>query len=617
MPVLLQEKSHLHLSSGSFESRILELSNIMTKKATLSGKTLRFYLKHIMRHKLLLMLSMLGIFVGVSSNLGFFYVLKLIIDKVTESAGPQIMLSEVTVLIWPFFGFLLLNMIGWRIGLYAMSLLEPKCISEIGDECFDVLHEQSFDFFSNQFVGSLVKKAARMAHSVEGFLDVIAIDFLQMSVRVFLAVVLLFIVSPLMGMVMIFWVLCFVLYNYKANVYKLLHYSLPAMEADSKVTAQLADTVSNSVNLKLFSTKKYEKERYKAVLKDREEKTISSWFFDQHVELVQNIFVIALEIFLLYFMLKLWHDGDLGVGDFVLVQGYVSEMFVFIWDFGRQLRRLYYSFADAEEMMEIMEQPVDVKDNPSAKELNIFHGEIVFDSVNFAYDESESVIDNFNLKIKSGERLALIGPSGGGKTTIVKLILRLFDVDGGRIIIDGQDISKVTQESLRRQIALVPQDPILFHRSLMDNIRYGKLDASDEEVVIASKLAKCHEFISSLPKGYKTFVGERGVKLSGGERQRVAIARAILSNAKILILDEATSNLDVHFEKLIQEALSNLIKNKTSIVIAHRLSTVTHMDRIVVVENGKIVEEGSHAVLMNNKDGLYKNLWSINVGAGL
>jgi len=224
------------------------------------------------------------------------------------------------------------------------------------------------------------------------------------------------------------------------------------------------------------------------------------------------------------------------------------------------------------------------------------------------------VVDNFNLEIKPGQTVALVGLSGSGKSTLMKLILRLHDIQKGKILIDGQDITKVTQESLRNQISLVPQDPILFHRTLMENIRYGRFNASDEEVIEASKLAHCDEFISKLHLGYETYVGERGIKLSGGERQRVAIARAILRNSPILILDEATSSLDSESEKYIQEALENLTREKTVIVIAHRLSTIKKVDRIVVLDKGKIIEDGSHLQLIKKNKGIYKQLWEIQVG---
>ena len=258
--------------------------------------------------------------------------------------------------------------------------------------------------------------------------------------------------------------------------------------------------------------------------------------------------------------------------------------------------------------------PHEIKNTDTATALKISKGEIKFKNVTFNFNENKAVLDNISCLIKPGEKIALVGPSGAGKTTFIRLILRLYNLTSGEIFIDNQNISQITQESLRENISLVPQDPILFHRTLKENIRYGKPSASDEEVVRASKLAHCDDFIENLPNKYETLVGERGVKLSGGERQRVAIARAILKNAPILILDEATSSLDSHSEALIQEALDNLMKGCTTIAIAHRLSTIRKMDRIIVMEDGKIAEEGTHEDLANRESGIYKELWELQVG---
>jgi ATP-binding cassette subfamily B protein len=263
-----------------------------------------------------------------------------------------------------------------------------------------------------------------------------------------------------------------------------------------------------------------------------------------------------------------------------------------------------------------MDKVSDVQDVLSAKQLTVSKGAIEFKKVDFGYNATRKILREISLSIKPGEKIALVGSSGAGKSTVTKLLLRLFNLNKGKILIDGQDIAKVTQDSLRQNIALVPQDPILFHRSLKDNIRYGKPDATEEELIAASKQAHCHEFITALPEGYDSLVGERGVKLSGGERQRVAVARAILMNAPILILDEATSSLDSESEALIQDALTKLMEGKTVIAIAHRLSTIMQMDRIIVMQEGRILDEGKHEDLLT-RDGLYKSLWSIQAGGFL
>jgi ABC-type multidrug transport system fused ATPase/permease subunit len=268
--------------------------------------------------------------------------------------------------------------------------------------------------------------------------------------------------------------------------------------------------------------------------------------------------------------------------------------------------------ADANEMTEILLTPHEVVDSEEAAALKVDKGIVEFRNVRFAYaDGGKTVLEDFCLKTGAGERVGIVGPSGGGKSTILNLLVRLYDLKGGQIEIDGQDIAQVTQSSLHRSIAYVPQDPILFHRSLMENIRYSRLEASDEEVVRAASMAHCHEFISAYPEGYQTLVGERGVKLSGGERQRVAIARAMLMSAPILVLDEATSSLDSESELYIQESLASLMIGRTVIAVAHRLSTIRKMDRIVVVKDGGIIEDGSHDLLVEIENGVYQELWNL------
>ena len=262
----------------------------------------------------------------------------------------------------------------------------------------------------------------------------------------------------------------------------------------------------------------------------------------------------------------------------------------------------------------VLDTPYEINDVAPNK-ISKVKGEVVFDNITYIYENNnQKVFDNFSLKINAGDKVALVGSSGAGKSTFVRLLMRLFNLEEGRILIDGVDIASISQKNLREEIGFVPQDPVLFHRTLMENIRYGKRDATDEEVKRAAGLAHCDEFIANLPKGYDTYVGERGIKLSGGERQRVAIARAILKNAPILVLDEATSALDSESEMLIQDALHNLIEGKTVIVIAHRLSTIKGMNRIIVIHNGKIIEDGTHNELVEIEGGTYKKLWNIQAG---
>ena len=363
----------------------------------------------------------------------------------------------------------------------------------------------------------------------------------------------------------------------------------------------------------LFSGQKFEKGLFNKVVNVWHKATIKLWLTDNLIWAGIGLFMVAIEGGLLYGGIVLWEQGLFTVGDFVLVQAYLLTTFDRLVAINRELRRFYSALADAGEMVAILETPHEIRDKKGAAALEVKGGEVWFDDVTFTFGDGTPILRQFNLTIAAGERVALVGPSGAGKSTITKLLLRLYDLKTGEIKIDRHDIAGVTQESLRSAIAFVPQEPILFHRTLMENIRYGRRDATDEEVVAAAKAAHCHEFIEALPLKYDTYVGERGIKLSGGERQRVAIARAILKDAPILVLDEATSSLDSESEAYIQDAFETLMQGKTVITVAHRLSTIMKMDRIVVMQGGAIVAQGSHLELIRER-GLYQKLWSIQAG---
>ncbi len=576
--------------------------------------TLRFHAKYVRRHWVLAVLAFVGVTGGAAGSMILPLFFKKFIDALSIGNHDQLVSLLILITVLSLAEWAL-----WRMSFYSMSVLEPRAMKEIADDCFEALHKHSFNFFNNQFVGSLVKRANRMARSFEDILDKLYYDFYTLSLRTVIAVIVFYTINPWLGVATFLWVCLFVSLHLVISNYKLTRYDLPKSQADTRVTAQLADTVTNNAPIKLFAQLPYEKKEFGKVSADWANKTKAAWFFSCHVESIQGVFMVGLNFLILYTALGMWEAGELTIGHFVLFQTYLFELFAQLWSFERVLRHFFESLADAEEMTVILQTPYEVVDRPGAKKLVAKKGEVRFENVSFSYndDEESSVVRHLSFTVQAGERIALIGPSGGGKTTITKLLLRLFDVDKGKVFIDGQDTALVTQDSLRSNIALVPQDPILFHRSLMENIRYGNLNASDAEVMRAAKLAHCHEFISKFPQGYGTLVGERGVKLSGGERQRVAIARAILADTKILILDEATSSLDSESEKLIKDALKVLMKGKTVFVIAHRLSTIVDMDRIIVLEKGKIVEEGGHKDLVQKKNGLYKKLWDLQVGGYL
>ena len=503
--------------------------------------------------------------------------------------------------------------VGWRTSTYFAAYVELKVMQDLAGTCFRYLHRLSFNFFNNNFVGSLVKRVNWFIRAYEGIADAFFWSLYLLVIRIGLMIFVVFQRSLVLGWSLTGWILCFLIINAFFVKYK-LNYDLKRNEAETKVNGILADTITNNINVKLFNGYNREVKSFENAVGQAVGWRRISWNLDIIFEAIQSFLMFALEIGIFYLAIGLWQKGLLTIGDFVLLQAYVIGLFSILWDFGRTIRRVYNNLADAEEMTTMLNTPPEIKDAPNAKKLAVTEGKIEFKDVDFNYNETRKIVSQLNLTINPKEKVALVGPSGAGKSTIIRLLLRMYEVSGGKILIDDQVISAAKMESLWENISMVPQDPILFHRTLMENIRYGKPDASDEEVVRAAKLAHCHEFIKEFPDAYNTFVGERGIKLSGGERQRVAIARAILHNAPILILDEATSSLDSESERLIQESLDTLIKGKTVLVIAHRLSTIMKMDRIIVVKNGKIAEQGTHQELLKKNGGLYDKLWKVQAG---
>lgn len=507
----------------------------------------------------------------------------------------------------------LVGWVFWRVATFSIIYFQTKVITDLSNMCFRYLHKHSFSYFNNNFTGSLVKRAGYFARAYEDIADKIIWDIIPIIVEMTVITIVLYTRSPILGIALTIWVIVFLIINWFLTKYK-LKYDILRSAAQTEVTGFLADTITNNVNVKLFCGYDREVQRYFDLNERVKKLKTFAWNLDSAFEAFQGLLMISLEIGILYLAIDLWKEGKLTAGDFVLLQTYVFIIFHKLWNIGKIIRNIYQNLADAEEMTVVLNTPHEIINASGAKELAIKGGEIEFRNVRFYYHKTRKILDKFNLRIKARERIALIGPSGAGKTTVVKLLLRNHDVDGGNILIDGQDISKAKLESLWTNISLVPQDPILFHRTLMENIRYGKPDATNEEVYRASEIAHCSEFIDVLPNKYDTYVGERGVKLSGGERQRVAIARAILRNAPILILDEATSSLDSGSERLIQDALNKLMENKTVIVIAHRLSTIVKMDRIIFIGDGEIIEEGTHKELLEKENGNYRKLWELQAG---
>jgi ATP-binding cassette, subfamily B, bacterial len=581
----------------------------MEERVVTNRDVVRVMFQHVWRYKGHVLLVLVAISLATVADVVQPWFMKRFIDQLSS---PPSAVDPILVTLYALLGLQLLNWIGWRVSGFVTVDFEPRVMRDLEQTGFENILGHSHKFFTDTFSGALVRKIGRMSRAFEAIMDQFQFRFIPLFIILVGTCIGLFLRSPVIALAFIAWVVLFVYFNIIASRWK-LKIDLQRASADSEVTGVLADALSNSNNIKLFTGAKDEADRFFAVKEKWRRLQARGWGRGETIFAVQGILMVFIEFGLMFGGTILWSKGIFTVGDLVLIQSYLGVALGRMWDLGRSFRNVYEAFADARELVQILETPYDVRDRRGAKGLKVKRGLIEFKNVSFHFNETRKVLDTFSLSIQPGEKVALIGPSGAGKSTITKLLFRFYDVDAGAILIDGQDISRVTQESLRKNIALVPQEPILFHRTVMENIRYGRRDATDKEVLDASHKAHCHEFISELPKGYETLVGERGVKLSGGERQRVAIARAILKDAPILVLDEATSSLDSESEHLIQDALRILMEGKTSIAIAHRLSTIMQMDRIFVIENGRVADQGTHEDLLKRK-GVYRRLWEIQAG---
>jgi len=578
--------------------------------------TLRHYTRALRQDRYLFVLAAgLGLLANVIHSVIIPYLYSQVFDVI---AGLKSDITGVQINhLWQLLGFIGLGLTAilvlWRAVTYIYVINQARIMRYLERQVFDKLQQHSYNFFSNRFGGALVTQANRF---INGFMTVQDETFwalFMMFTRVAIFSVILLIVFPPVGLALSVWTVIFLAIIALLNIYK-GKYSRASATADSRVTAELADNITNITNVKVFAKSRYEQQRFYGVSQDRYKKRLKSWFWDEHLRAMQSLLMILLEFFVIYWSIRASIDGTVSVGVLLLSNYYVFRVFSDFWEFGNITRRLEKAISEATEMTEILDQTVEVKDPKTPEKLSVQHGEIQFENVKFSYGKAHgSVFSKLNLQIEPGEKVGLVGPSGGGKTTLTKILLRFADIDSGAIKIDGQNIAEVTQDNLRSQIAYVPQEPILFHRSIAENIRYGNPEATDEEIYEAARLAHAAEFIKALPDGYDTMVGERGMKLSGGQKQRVAIARAMLVKAPILLLDEATSALDSKSEKLIADALDSLMKNRTTIVIAHRLSTIRKLDKIIVMQQGEIAETGTHEQLLKTR-GLYAELWSHQSG---
>lgn len=501
----------------------------------------------------------------------------------------------------------------WRVMGFSNSTFQPRVMSDLFMSSFERILQHSMKFFSDNFVGSIVNRIRRYPQSFETVDDQFKWNISRAVLRCTCVVLVLWTHWRTFAYIILAWSTLYVVFSVWFSRYK-MKFDIASAEQDTKVTGYVADAIGNMATIKAFAAESKELATFGDLTDESYKRRRKAWRLGQWGELVQGVSMVILEGAIFWVAFRRRHIYGLTVGDFAMLQAYALQMFDHLWDFGRYIRQTFESLANADELTEMLVLPTEVADVTNAPDLVVTAGQVVYSDVTFGYNQNAPAICGFNLHVAAGEKVALVGESGAGKSTLVKLLLRYADIQHGEILIDQQNIATVTQQSLRRVIATVSQDVSLFHRSLANNIRYGRPSATDAEVMAAAKAAHCHEFISRLPLGYDTMVGERGVKLSGGERQRVAIARAMLTNAPIVILDEATSALDSESEGLVQDAIHNLMIGKTLLVIAHRLSTIMQMDRIVVMQNGKIAEQGTHQQLLQIEGGIYRRLWEKQAG---
>lgn len=494
--------------------------------------------------------------------------------------------------------------------LAGIIRLTLRLMSRFASDAFWRVQRFSTDWHANNFAGAIVRRITRGMWAVDTMDDILLLEMLPALLVLVGSSLLLGLRWPGMGMLVATGAVTYVALSISLS----LRYVAPAARLsnaqDTRIGAAVADSITCNAVVKSFGAENREDSRLTKVLEKWNKRTGRTWTRATRNGSLQMLLLQTLRTLVLAYAVWLWWRGHVTAGDMTFVLTSYFIVHGYLRDVGQHVRNLQRSVNEMEEMVRFHSQPLGVLDRAGAKPLHVSEGEILYDRVTFRYaGQAEPLFREFSLRIEAGERVGLVGHSGSGKTTFVKLLHRLYDVGGGRILIDGQDSAWVKQDSLRAQLALVPQDPILFHRTLAENIAYARPDAGLAEIEKAARLANAHEFILRQPKGYHTPVGERGVKLSGGERQRVALARAFLADTPVLVLDEATSSLDSESEALIQEAMERLMAGRTSIVIAHRLSTVRMLDRILVFESGRVVEEGTHDELVRREGGTYRRLF--------
>ncbi|MCX5921757.1 MAG: ABC transporter ATP-binding protein [Candidatus Dependentiae bacterium] len=534
------------------------------------------------------------------------YLIKLMTNITATSSG-----AAAVAQLWPiaffFIGLQFLVPIAWRFHDWCALKYEPALKNHIAKSMLDHITQYDYRFFQSHFAGGLAAKISDLASYTPKIISTIITSYFTNMLALIVAMYMLWQVHIWFAIAIFVWSI-FIVGMSIGTINRFGYLANNSAEAVVKIVGHIVDVIGNILTVKLFAAKKRELKALDVVQGEYlEAATTRRWFLLKFYS-VQGISFALYQTICLLLLIRLYGQGSVTPGDFALILSINMWIIDSLWHMSENVRTVNEQWGAVDQALKTFYVPLEIQDKPNATSLGVSKGEIVFDAVQFHYKDAEVLFQDKSITIRPGQKVGLVGYSGSGKSTFINLILRLFDVTSGRILIDGQDIKDVTQESLHLNIGMIPQEPGLFHRTLMENIRYGKADATDEQVIEAAKKAHVHEFAIQQPLGYNAPVGERGAKISGGQRQRIAIARAILKNAPILMLDEATSQLDSITERKIQESLWNLMQGKTTIVVAHRLSTLLHMDRILVFDQGAIVGDASHKELLA-QGGMYKKLW--------
>ena len=583
-------------------------------------RTLHYYWQVTRKHLGLFVALMASTFLFVALlSYGNPYVMSLVVDRVSEGSITS---DQVFSMYGPYIAALIaINLVGQaasKLQDYTMYKLEIAAAYDLATMSFDALCNQSMSFHSNRFGGTLVSQTSKFMSAYQQLLETITFPFLPVVCSVIFTCAILAPRVPLyvvILMVLLAIYACVSYYMYK----RILSLNEKAASAQNQLSGELSDSVANILAVKTSGREDYERALFDQANRNVVERDSKRMW----ASLTRGIITAAITVVIMSVVAVFIAGGNAWFG---ITPGTLVMMFTYTYTVTNQfnfinngLQRFNRAFGDASGMTATLDEPRLVADKPGAPAMVVREGTIDFQNIGFYYTDGNvktPVFEDFNLHIPAGQRVGLVGLSGAGKTTLTKLLLRLSDIQDGRILIDGQNVADCTQQSLRRSIAYVPQEALLFHRTIAENISYGRPDAAMEQIREAARLANALEFIENLPQGFETITGERGVKLSGGQRQRVAIARALLADCPVLVLDEATSALDSESEALVQDALKTLMRGRTCIVVAHRLSTVASLDRIVVLDHGKVVEDGPHAELIK-AGGEYAHLWDRQTGAYL